>query len=103
MGIYTSSRVTLGDRGFFGFEPIIGAMIDVFAPSGRSKPETLCQQLRKFGRSCAREPPLYQVLVIGISLRLPQEDPSAWFGAEYILAPVLGENVRGILAWATPP
>src|ERR1700692_3277162 len=101
MGIYTSSRVTLGDRGFFGFEPIIGAMIDVFTPGIRSKPEILCQQLSKFSRSFAREHPLYQVLMVRISFWLPQEDPSAWLGAEDILAPVSGENVCGILAWAT--
>src|ERR1700732_1763323 len=101
MGISTPPQLTLGHRGFFGFEPIIGAMIDVFTPGIRSKPEILCQQIRKFSRSFAREHPRYQALMVRISFWLPQEDPAAWFGAEYILAPVLGENVRRILARAT--
>src|SRR6267143_2041500 len=95
---YTSFHPTLGDRGFLGCEPIIGAMIDVAAPSIGRKSEILCQQIRKLSWSFTREDALYQVLMIRISFWLPQEDPPTWLGAEYIFAPLCGEYVRSILA-----
>jgi hypothetical protein len=73
-------------------------MIDVFAPSVGGKPEILCQQVRKVSGGFSRKNTLYEVLMIGISLWLPQEDPATWRGAEYVLAPVFGEYVRRILA-----
>jgi hypothetical protein len=81
-----------------GREPIIGAVINVFSPSLGCKPEILCQQIRKLRRRFSREDTLYQILVVGISLWLPQEDPPTWLGAEYILASFFGENVCGVLA-----
>src|SRR5437016_4467987 len=91
-------RLTSNGRDFFRPEPIIGAIMNVFAPSIRRKSEVLGQKLGQFSGCFSREHTLYHVLVVGISFRLPQEDPPTRLGAEYVLAPVFGENVRSILA-----
>jgi hypothetical protein len=72
--------------------------MDVSAPSIGRKSEILCQQIRKLSWCFSRENTLYDVLMVGISLRLLQENPPAWLGAEYVLAPVFGENIRSVLA-----
>src|SRR5258706_3344289 len=72
-------------------------MMNVFAPSIGRKPEILRQQIRQLRRRFSRENPLYDVLMAGISFWLPQENPPAGLGAEYVLAPIFGENICSIL------
>jgi hypothetical protein len=48
MGI--SDLEELSGRGFSGCQPLVAAVINVFAPGFRSESEILCQQIRKLSR-----------------------------------------------------
>jgi ABC-type uncharacterized transport system permease subunit len=92
---------TLSARVFWGTEPLVVTAISVFAPGIGGEVEIFCQQIGKLIWRLAGEDSLHEIFVIGISFRLMQKNPLTRLRAEDVLAPLVDEDPRSILAWRT--